>query len=246
LAQLGVTEERATAEVLDAATALGVLDRVDGNGFRASACAYPCFQRLALALDSVGFYADEVHRDDTTAQVVLTKPPQPSALEDRLAQAGWMTADLELTEHAFRALVQGARQSVFVMTPFLDEKGARWLVELLSSVRTGVARAVILRSLEDKTRSDYPPGFNVIASWLQKEGVAVFNYSLPRPCAAGRETFHAKAVVCDCDAAYIGSSNLTAASLEYSMEMGVLLRGRAASDARRVIEAVVSASRRVF
>ena len=68
------------------------------------------------------------------------------------------------------------------------------------------------------------------------------NYSLPRSNTFGRETFHAKVVLCDSDTAYLGSSNMTSASLEHSMEMGVALRGRAAADVAVVVEAVMKAA----
>ena len=69
----------------------------------------------------------------------------------------------------------------------------------------------------------------------------VYNYSIPR-ADGGRETFHAKAVLCDRCFAYLGSSNITAASLEHSMEMGVVLHGRAAADVAEVIDAVLAAA----
>jgi len=87
----------------------------------------------------------------------------------------------------------------------------------------------------------YPFGFDAISTWLKAQGVRVFNYSIPRR-DGGRETFHAKAVLCDRGIAYLGSSNVTAASLEHSMEMGVVLQGRAATGVAEVIDAVLAAS----
>jgi phosphatidylserine/phosphatidylglycerophosphate/cardiolipin synthase-like enzyme len=118
---------------------------------------------------------------------------------------------------------------------------ADWLQELLSFVSPGVGRTLILRSLEDSTRNDYPGGIDLIAPWLKAEKVGVFNYSIPG-MGGGRETFHAKAVLCDRTTAYLGSSNVTAASLEHSMEMGVVLQGRAAASIADVIDAVLAAA----
>jgi len=50
------------------------------------------------------------------------------------------------------------------MTPFFDSTGAAWLQELLSYVTPGVERTLILRSLEDSARKDYPIGFDTIAA----------------------------------------------------------------------------------
>ena len=239
-AQLGVTEEGSTKDLLERSVRLGLADATH-MGFRVRRDTHAHLQRLAFALHAVNHYQTSVHRDATVARVVLTKPPQPSVLEKKLSALGWRAADVESTEHAFHSIVRAARQRVVVMTPFFDSAGATWLRELLSYVPPGVERLLILRSLEDRKRKDYPVGFNSISPWLKEQGVRVFNYSILR-IEGGRETFHAKAVLCDRNAAYLGSSNVTAASLEHSMEMGVILEGRAASGVAEVLDAVLAAS----
>jgi hypothetical protein len=242
-AQLGVTEEGSTMEFLERSIGLGLAEATLG-GFKPRNGLHARFQRLAFALYTIEHYRSLVHQDATVARVVLTKPPRPSVLEQKLSALGWRTTDLESTEHAFHGMVRAAQRRVVVMTPFFDNMGAAWLQELLSYASPGVERSLILRSLEDSTRKDYPFGFNTISPWLKAQGIRVFNYSIPR-MEGGRETFHAKAVVCDRSAAYLGSSNMTAASLEHSMEMGVVLEGRAAASVAEVIDAVLAAATRV-
>jgi phosphatidylserine/phosphatidylglycerophosphate/cardiolipin synthase-like enzyme len=239
-AQLGVTEEGATRDLLERSVGLGLVEPAP-EGFKPRNGSHARFQRLAFALHAVEHYRSFVHRDATVAQVVLTKPPRPSVLEQKLSALGWRTTDLEPTEHAFHGMVRAAQRRVVVMTPFFDSTGAAWLQELLSYVSPGVERTLILRSLEDRARKDHPFGFDSISPWLKAQGVRVFNYSIPR-MDGGRETFHAKAVLCDRNAAYLGSSNVTAASLEHSMEMGVVLDGRAAAGVAEVIDAVLAAA----
>lgn len=239
-AQLGVTEEGATRNLLERSVGLGLVEATP-LGFKPRNGAHARFQRLAFALHAVEHYRSFVHRDATMARVVLTKPPRPSVLEQKLSALGWRTTDLEPTEHAFHGMVRAAQRRVVVMTPFFDSTGATWLQELLSYVSHGVERILILRSLEDSTRKDYPSGFDAISPWLKAQGVRVLNYSIPR-MEGGRETFHAKAVLCDRSTAYLGSSNVTAASLEHSMEMGVVLDGRAAAGVAEVIDAVLAAA----
>lgn len=241
LAQLGVTDERATRDVLEKSVELGLLGATS-LGFKPLGGAHSKFRRLALALYAIEHYVSTVHKDATTARIVLTKPPRPSMLEQKLSEFGWRTTELEPTEHAFHSMVRSAQSRVVVMTPFFDVKGALWLRELFSFVQPGVERVLVLRSLEDPTRKDYPGGYDTIASWLKIESVRVFNYSIPRLEGGGRETFHAKVVLCDRNAAYLGSSNMNAASLEQSMEMGVALQGRAAADVAVVLDAVLSAA----
>lgn len=241
MAQLGVTEEAAAHEVLAMSVELGIIEAVPAgylplNGVRGR------FKRLAFALNAIDHYISTVHRDETIARVVLTKPPKPSKLEQKLSEYGWKTSDLEQTDHAFQSMVRTAEKRVVVMTPFFDVKGALWLKELFSLVQPGVERILILRSLDAPNRNDYPQGYDSISIWLKDNSIRVFNYSIPKIEGKGRETFHAKAVLCDHNAAYIGSSNMTVASLEHSMEMGVAVRGRAATDAAVVLDAVISAA----
>jgi phosphatidylserine/phosphatidylglycerophosphate/cardiolipin synthase-like enzyme len=243
LAQLGVTEERAVKRVLDKSVDLGLLDAVP-YGFRAREDAGSKFKRIAFALNVVEYYVSTVHKDLTTVGVVLTTPSRPNALEEKLSEFGWRTSELEATNHAFAKMVSGAHKRVIIMTPFLDVAGAQWLTELFSSVRAGVQCILILRlrTLEDSRRKDYPIGYDMISSWLKDKCINVFNYSIPKFANTGRETFHAKVILCDHDTAYVGSSNMTVASMDYSMEMGVTIRGRAAGDVAVVLEAVLKAA----
>lgn len=240
-AQLGLTEESATQDLLEKAVGLGLLCSTT-IGYQPSEGAHSKFRRIAFALNAIGYYQTAVHQDATVSQIVLTKPPRPSTLEEKLAELGWRTSDIEPTDHAFISVVQSAQNRVVVMTPFFDGKGAAWLRELFSHTKPGVQRVLILRSLENPTWKDYPIGYDAIASWLKSENVRVFNYSIPRVAGGGRETFHAKVVLSDRNIAYLGSSNLNAASLEYSMELGVVLEGKAAADVAVVIDAVLAAA----
>jgi phosphatidylserine/phosphatidylglycerophosphate/cardiolipin synthase-like enzyme len=243
VAQLGVTEEQGAREVLEGCVEVGLLEETP-HGFTPRGIAHSRFKRLAFALNAVEHYVSSVHRDETVATVVLTKPARPSVLESKLQELGWHTSELEPTDHAFHGIVRTAASRVVVMTPFFDSQGAHWLRELFSAVQPNVKRVIILRSLEDPTRRDHPDGYYAIAPWLKAESIDVFNYSIPRMDSHRRETFHAKVVLCDRSAAYIGSSNMNAASLEHSMEMGVTVRGRAATDVAVVLEAVMSAATR--
>jgi phosphatidylserine/phosphatidylglycerophosphate/cardiolipin synthase-like enzyme len=241
MAQLTGTEERATDAFLKRAVELSLIE-VAPEGYRPRQSAHAKFERIAFAMSAIAHYQHNVHQDDTTVNIVLTKPPTPSQLEKKLSEVGWRTADIEPTDQAFHSLVSSARSRVIVMTPFFDVKGASWLKDLFSAVEAGVQKILILRTLENRAKDDYPMGYDSIAPWLGESGVKVFNYSLPRAGGIGRETFHAKVVLCDNNAAYLGSSNMNGASLEHSMEMGVSLKGRAAADVATVLDAVMKAA----
>lgn len=241
MAQLGVTEEASAREILNKSVDLGIIKKVS-SGYIPIGDTYQQFKRFAFALYTVDYYATSVHKDVTIAGVVLTKPPKPSTLEKKLSDFGWKTSDIEPTEHAFKKIAQSAKQRLIVMTPFFDVKGAAWLQELFSLASPNVERILILRSLEAPSRNDYPLGFDSISTWLTDNSIKVFNYSIPKLEGKGRETFHAKVVLSDHNAAYVGSSNINTASLEHSMEMGVTLFGRAAADVSVVLDAVLNAA----
>lgn len=200
--------------------------------------------RISSYASAVTYYKEHVHRDATRAQVVLTKPAKPSRLEDALSELGWKVAEIEPTSEAFCSLASSAERRLVVMTPFLDAAGADWLVNLFERTALSVERILILRYLGELSHPGYPSGFTPARWQLQQLGVKIFDYSLPR-AAGGMETFHAKVVVRDNDQVYVGSSNMNRASLEYSMELGVLLSGEGAAAVSRVISAILSVARRL-
>ncbi len=73
----------------------------------------------------------------------------------------------------------------------------------------------------------------------------VFNFRLEKAEATGTETFHAKVVLADDKTAYVGSSNMTKWSFQYSLELGLLVTGRAASRIAQIVDAAVAVSAKV-
>ena len=199
--------------------------------------------RLSLVLEAVSHYKEKVHRDATLAQVVLTKPVKPSRLEDALAGLGWKIAELEVTSEAFQGLASSTKRRLIVMTPFLDPAGASWLVSLFERTPPSAERILILRHLSEPSHPSFPTGYLSVKDRLDELGVKVFDYALKRVGGVGTETFHAKVVVRDDQQVYVGSSNMNRASLEYSMELGVLLSGQAATSVSRVVSAILSIAR---
>lgn len=197
-------------------------------------------RRLAPLLASVAFYKRAAHRDRTTAEIVLTKPGEPSALEQALSEFGFATGLMEITSEAFGDLAVSASTSLTVMTPFLDTHGGRWLARLMSQTRAGVQRTVILRYMASPSHPAYPAGVEAFRSATDGMDVEVLDYLLCKPLG-GYETFHAKVILADDSYAYVGSANMNRASLEHSMELGVLLRG----DAARRIATIVAAIKKV-
>jgi len=200
------------------------------------------FHHLGPLLAAVAFYRHSAHRDRTTAEVVLTRPGEPSALEDALNESGFATGLIEVTAEAFGDLAASATKHLTVMTPFLDVHGGRWLAQLLSRTKASVKRTVILRHAANPTHPAYPVGIHALQSSLGDIQIDVLDYLVPKP-AGGYETFHAKVILSDDSYAYVGSANMNRASLEYSMELGVLLRGDAARRISQIIDAIKKVAR---
>ena len=233
------SQEAGVLEVLRTAQRLGFVGGPTGLRWN-TAVSSEALIRVASLLDAIGYYRERVHRDSTSVKVVLTKPAKPSRLEAELEGFGWKVAELESTTEAFLGLASSASERIVVMTPFLDLAGAEWLVRLLERAPARVSRIVVLRHLSDPSHPSYPTGYSEIRSRLKELSTKVFDYSLPRIGGPGLETFHAKVVVRDHTHVYVGSSNMNKASLDYSMELGVLLTGEAATEVTRIIDAILS------
>lgn len=170
--------------------------------------------------------------DEGRATAVVTMPPLPSAIARALPLGGPAHAALRSTQETFERVARAAVARLTIMSPFLNREGLQLALDLFRDTpaptkrlvirRSGGARATVLASREN----------------LIQESVEVFDYTLR--AGDGIETFHAKVILADQDLAYVGSANMTVFS-RHSMELGVLMDGRAA----RVISTIVRAVERI-
>ena len=140
------------------------------------------------------------------------------------------------TKELFPAIADSAKASLVVMTPFLDEVGADIVLNLFENT-AAPDKCLVLRT----TRTGGPPeGLAKVQASLAQCGVQVLNFKLEKPGTSGTETFHAKVVLADDMAAYVGSSNMNQWSFQYSLELGLFVQGKAASRIAGVMRAVRS------
>lgn len=193
---------------------------------------------LAPLLEGARLYRTRVHQDTDLVEVVLTKPPAPSQVSRRLESmlsGGWGFRD---TKQLLPAIAGAAKASLIVMTPFFDDVGAEVVVNLFENT-PAQDKCLILRA----TKEGVPPeGLQKVKAHLASLCVEVVNFRLDRPGAPGNETFHAKTVLGDDDAAYVGSSNMNQWSFEHSLELGLYVRGRAASRIAELVRAIRAVS----
>lgn len=194
--------------------------------------------QLAHLLQGAQLYKSRVHKDIDVVDVVLTKPPSPSQVSVRLEEMLLSSRGFKDTKQLLPAISEKARRSFSIMTPYLDNVGAAIVLNLFE-ITPAADRCLILRA--SKEGAD-PPGLSGIRPRLRELGVQVMNFRLDRPNSTGNETFHAKVVLADEDAAYVGSSNMNQWSFEYSLELGLYVRGDAAAKIAALLQAIRAVS----
>lgn len=196
------------------------------------------YEQLALMLDGAAVYANDVHKPMDAVEVILTTPRKPSRLEAALRACGHQAAFLERTAETFDHLAASATVRFLVMTPFVDVSGADNLIELFSKTRPGVKRELIIRCKQSETLMS----LSARRAEFVALDVAIYNYWITREPLGRYETFHAKVLLSDHAKAYVGSANMTEASLSFSMELGFMAEGKAARLVASICETVKSIS----
>jgi hypothetical protein len=219
------------------ARAFGVFAQVTPLTWRAANSVLAA--ELAPLLRGAELYLARVHRDADVVDVVLTKPPAPSQVSLQLDGMLQGSSGFKDTRQLLPAISEAARRSFIVMTPFFDEVGAQ-VVSNLFRLTPAPDRCLVLRTTKDGLT---PPGLAAVRDDLSSLDVQVLNFRLDRPEAPGNETFHAKVVLADDTAAYVGSSNMNQWSFEYSLELGLYVRGRAAARIAVLMHAIRVVSR---
>ena len=235
---LGLSQASASnvERVLEAGKLVGLFEAASGLAWRATNESLA--QELQPLLEGVWLYRENVHQDENLVEVVLTKPAKPSAMAEqmeRTLQGSWGLRD---TRELLPIIAEQSRQVFAIVTPFLDEVGASVVANLFERAPAR-DRFLVLRA---DTAGAPPGGLASIRSRIEALGVDVRNFRLERPGGAGFETFHAKVVLADDDAAYLGSANMLQWSFTYSLELGCYIRGKAVSRVADVVRAIRTVS----
>jgi hypothetical protein len=167
--------------------------------------------------------------NDSVASAVVTMPAGESALGRALPLTGVNYSSLISTDDAFKTIANSAVASFSIMSPFLNEDGLALVIDLFGVTKARKKTLIVRRAggaiSWARSRLDH----------LRELDVKVLDYTLQSN--PGYETFHAKILLADTDLAYVGSSNMTVFSRN-SVELGVLMSGRAAQIVSSVVRAV--------
>jgi hypothetical protein len=186
-------------------------------------CDLPVFlQGMAAACDANGPHVD--------AAAIITMPGKNSRLAGVLPSVGPAHAAMSQTKEAFHDLAANATRSLVVMSPFLNLSGLEWAADLFRKSLAAKKHFIVRGTNETISllRSN--------ANALIDGQVKVFSYRIASN-DGGYETFHAKLVVADGEAAYVGSANMLDHSRP-SMELGLIVRGKPMAAIVTLVEAV--------
>lgn len=235
----GISSSRLPAVIagLQAAEEAGVVSK-DAHGMWAVEFPREASRELALLMRGARLYRDRVHADADEVEVVISRPAAPSRLVAELERTIEGLWGLEETAVMLGQMAASATRRFSVMTPFVDEDGAKRIVSLFQATRREVVRELVVRD-------GLPAALAGKSSELKALDVVVHDFRLPRVNTPENETFHAKVVRVDDSECYAGSSNMTRWSFEYSLELGFHVRGAAAAKVSRLLDAVMAVSARV-
>jgi hypothetical protein len=150
--------------------------------------------------------------------------------------AGASFTTLTDTKDAFLHLARRARQRLVIMTPFIDSSGANWAADLFDATDAR-DKILVIRGCEQLTAC------GVDGERLRSSATRLVDYSLAGVNSNGQpylETFHAKIVLADGAAAYVGSANFLYRSREMNLECGFLMEGDAVVPVAVLVDALLA------
>lgn len=220
----------------------GVCSTGEGGDTWSSILSTQELRRLAQMLRGAEHFR-RLRPEPTLFDVVVTMPLAPSLLADKLPDTPGRPGGYLTTSDAFHRIARAAQKRLVVATPFIDRTGFGWLRSVLSAARSGVERIVVLRDVESLSIELSVEN----RGWLRDLNVNVYEYRRAHARAHRAlplETFHAKLVVGDDTAAYVGSANVLGSGDGTSLEAGILVEGRAAAQVARLVDAILQVARR--
>lgn len=191
------------------------------------------FMRWAARLEGALTFKAE-HEEINSADIVLSRPPEPSIFTQKLMnslRSDWGLLD---TESILPAIAESARERAVIVSPFIDDYGIKRVLNFFRQTP-----ALDKRLIYRNDKKGVHEALSDASVELADLGVQTHLYHLPLP-EHGNESFHAKILLADRHSALIGSSNMTRWSMCYSLELGVKVRGRAASRVADVVDAMLA------
>lgn len=165
-----------------------------------------------------------------------------ATIPDKLQELQWFFQRFENTVLGLRRMIAQASTELTIMVPFIDSEG---LSEILSSLERileqGVKVSFLTRALGEEGRNLKVLSGLVDAAKMIGGSLELFEAVMPDNYPIS----HAKVFSKDGgEEVYIGSANLTAASMDKTIEIGVFLKGKETKPVGEFLSLVKSISQR--
>lgn len=202
-----------------------------------------------LAVDSSSFEATSGYRSGVWEVLALPKrvtdeapslcvglPPQvPKKARE------WISAQAPDLRSAIFGVISASSRRLVLASPFWDVKTATEIGELARRrSHAGVSVDILGRAASDRATT------TIIKIFAGARGFRLFRWYQARPRGAAT-TFHFKAVVADDgQRAYVGTANLTEASLRSTMELGFVVGPGPGRQVAEILDVVIGMSELVY
>lgn len=212
------------ASILAAAEAAGAISEIPDS---TKAPEERCWKVSAAVLNSLIYDVDLIlsvlpdarkrFNSDHAYRVAATIPEKLHELKDFFRA-------FENTALGLRRMIGQATSELTVLVPFMDADGMSEIFSILErALERGVKVSILTRELGEGGRNLTVLSSLVDAAKRNNGDLELLEAVLPDDSLIS----HAKVFSRDCgDEVYVGSANLTAASLERTIEIGVFLRGK--------------------
>lgn len=203
------------------------------------------FDTTRSAIDTITAYQDR-QPPETTVTPLVTFPDDP-AFDDVTPDRFGMSQLLSV----LASQIKDASDSIVIVSPFFEGTGFERLYGVLAdAIERGVDITIVTRYLEDTTSHNFAALSDFVEYVREDRGLAgglhavdytVWNEDIPpkkrtQDGAKPVFTLHAKVMLFDEQAAYIGSANVTDYGFDRFLELGVLLEGPAVKCYRELCE----------
>lgn len=127
-------------------------------------------------------------------------------------------------------IAAAAKHDLWIINPFFDEYGAKYLLpSLIGAAKNEVMIRILGREICSESEQDFIKPIKCIADEFAKEGLSPYleirDFYQTDENRNQIYALHTKMMIADENIAYIGSANLTRHSLKNNFEIGVILKG---------------------
>lgn len=190
------------------------------------------FERTQKSIQTLATHRERVPTTDVTP--LVTFPDDPAFSESTPT-----SFDMEGLLSTLASQVKRTKREIVLLSPFFEGEGFGRLADvLLDALERGVELTIVTRYLSDPDSHNY----SVIDSFMQRAAecgvtasISLIDYTVwqsDTPVGERRQggenpqfTLHAKVMLFDSRAAYVGSANVTDYGFNRYLELGVLLEG---------------------